>query len=177
MKYTYEIEQDEFASNPRSEFDNMSTFYALRNSRYLTGGKNDIEFEYREDLENVIKALRKAGSIVVECNNYYNGIQYAVVHREQLKKEYLDFGYSMRKALYYARQCAKGEFETFKAWADGEVYGYVVKDEDGEVVDSCWGYYGDDGEKEARREAESYIAWKIEDDQKQERLLNVCMAI
>lgn len=29
-----------------------------------------------------------------------------------------------------------------KAWERGEVYGWIVK-EQGEHVDSCWGYYGD----------------------------------
>ena len=31
----------------------------------------------------------------------------------------------------------------YKAYRDGEVYGYTVESEDGlELVDSCWGYYG-----------------------------------
>jgi len=29
----------------------------------------------------------------------------------------------------------------FSLWANGNVYGYVVEDADGEVVDSCWGFY------------------------------------
>lgn len=176
MKYTYRIEQDDCSLNPRDEFDNLSTFYAVKNNRYITGGKNDFEYKYREDLEDEIKALRKAGAVIVEFS-HNAGTQYAVVTRDQLKKEYLDFGYSMRKALYWARHCAQGEVETWKEWADGEVYGYIVENEFGEHVDSCLGFYGDDGREEAEREAKSIIAWKIEDDQKQEKLFNVSMAI
>ncbi len=29
-----------------------------------------------------------------------------------------------------------------KAWENGEVYGWIVK-EKGKHIDSCWGYYGD----------------------------------
>lgn len=27
-------------------------------------------------------------------------------------------------------------------WADGEVYGFIIKDRNGHKVDSCWGFYG-----------------------------------
>lgn len=59
---------------------------------------------------------------------------------------------------------------------NGEAYGYVVKDEDDEIVDSCWGFYGESGRKVAIEDAESYISWKIEDDKKQAHLINVSFA-
>lgn len=39
---------------------------------------------------------------------------------------------------------ARGFLETYNAWMNGEVYGYTLKDEEGNLVDSCWGYYDDD---------------------------------
>jgi len=36
----------------------------------------------------------------------------------------------------------EGELETFETYVRGEVYGYTVEDEDGEVLDSCGGFYG-----------------------------------
>jgi len=33
--------------------------------------------------------------------------------------------------------------EQFSAWANGDCYGYVAEDVDGEDIDSCWGYVGD----------------------------------
>lgn len=50
----------------------------------------------------------------------------------------------------------RAEIEEMDTWARGEVYGYVVETLDGNVLDSCWGFMGDDGLKEARNEAESY---------------------
>ncbi len=169
MDYTYEIKQDTDASNPRDEYDNLSTFYGPNGSRYLVGGKHDHEVY---DLEETIKAFRKAGAVIVEFQADA-GTRYAVVERDQLFDEYIKFGQTMRQALYHARQCAKREIETWKAWCDGEVYGYIVTDEDGETVDSCWGFYG---EAYARQEAESFIAWKVQDDAKQAQLINACWA-
>lgn len=150
---TIEIEQDSDAMNPRDEFDNLSTFYGPNGSHYLVGGKNDVELDDWQ-LEDCIKDFKKNGAIVEEFQSNA-GTCYAVVERDQLKKEYLDFGYSMRKALYWARHCAKGEIETWLAYCNGEVYGYIIRDRDGNNLDSCWGFYGqDDCEQEAESSAE-----------------------
>lgn len=49
---------------------------------------------------------------------------------------------------------AMGDFRQWKAWVEGEVFGYVVKTSD--ETESCWGYYGelDYVRKEACEEAE-----------------------
>lgn len=170
MKYTYKIEQDQDAVNPRDEWDNLSTFYAVKNSRYMTGGKKDIEYTYRDDLDDEIKALRKAGAVVVEFS-HNAGTQYAVIDMDTIQKEYIKMGYSMRKAKYWARRCAQGEAETWRAWANGEVYGFIVEDEDGKHLDSCWGFYGWDGYKEAESEAKSLIEYYEDEDRKEGALI------
>lgn len=45
------------------------------------------------------------------------------------------------------------EVEEMRQYVNGEAYGYVVK-RDGVVVDSCWGFLGDDGLAEARSQAD-----------------------
>ena len=37
-----------------------------------------------------------------------------------------------------------GEVETYDQYLRGDVYGFVLRGEDGEEEDSCWGFYGDD---------------------------------
>ena len=32
--------------------------------------------------------------------------------------------------------------EAYEQWANGDVWGFVLETEDGEELDSCWGYYG-----------------------------------
>jgi len=34
--------------------------------------------------------------------------------------------------------------ETYTCWANGEGHGYTIEDEDGEHVDSCFGFFGND---------------------------------
>ncbi len=49
-----------------------------------------------------------------------------------------------------AARVMAGSVETFKQWAEGDVYGYILEEcidvEDGDwiEVDSCWGFYGSD---------------------------------
>jgi hypothetical protein len=41
-------------------------------------------------------------------------------------------------------EAARQDFETFRQWVEGEVYGYVVRTRDGEVLDSLWRIYDDE---------------------------------
>lgn len=47
----------------------------------------------------------------------------------------------------YTAQEGQADADYLGAWAWGDVYGYVIESEDGEHLDSCWGYYGTDFEK------------------------------
>jgi len=38
------------------------------------------------------------------------------------------------------------EVEVYDQHLRGEIYGYVIEDENGEHIESCWGYYGDPDE-------------------------------
>jgi hypothetical protein len=49
------------------------------------------------------------------------------------------------------------EVRTYSDYLEGDVCGYVVEDEEGETVESCWGYYGEEGRKYALSEAKSIV--------------------
>jgi hypothetical protein len=137
---TLKIEQDECVENPRDAFDNVSTFYGAQ-GREIVGGKNDVEYRYREDLDNELDNLRRAGAVIVESFP-----RYAVIEPKTGRAEW---GRKWRKM---AEKCCRAELDEFESWANGEVYGYIVEDLDGEHLDSCWGFYG---EKYAIEEGES----------------------
>lgn len=46
-----------------------------------------------------------------------------------------------------AEKCLESEVSVYDDYLTGNVYGFIVEDEDGEHVDSCWGFYGDDVRK------------------------------
>jgi hypothetical protein len=58
-----------------------------------------------------------------------------------------------------AEKCMEGEIEALNTFASGQIYGYTVEDENGEEVDSCWGFYDID---EAISEAKGYIDYDYE---------------
>ena len=70
---------------------------------------------------------------------------------------------SGKSSLAFDTIYAEGQrryIETFNAYLNGEVYGYVVDD----YEDSCWGYYS---VEDAIGEAKSIVDWKIEEEKKQ----------
>lgn len=54
----------------------------------------------------------------------------------------------------------RGEVETLDQYLTGDVWGYTItEDETGEIVDSCWGFYGrDECEKEAQDVLGAHVA-------------------
>lgn len=48
------------------------------------------------------------------------------------------------------RRALEGELENWDAWVEGRVVGYVVRDDRGEVVGSCWGFYPEHFTREER---------------------------
>lgn len=50
-----------------------------------------------------------------------------------------------------------GEVQVYDDYLTGNVCGFIVEDEEGECVDSCWGYYGREGVKDAIAEAKNVI--------------------
>jgi hypothetical protein len=66
----------------------------------------------------------------------------------------------------------QGEVKTYDDYLRGDVYGFQVCDEDDEVLDSCWGFYPEDGEcpdygyclKEAKNSADSLAEVRQEEE-------------
>ena len=53
-----------------------------------------------------------------------------------------------------AEERLEAEVEVYDQYLTGEVYGYVIEDDDGEEVESCWGFYG---EEDAQQEGEKAL--------------------
>lgn len=51
----------------------------------------------------------------------------------------------------------RNECEVYTQWVNGEVYGFKLKNIQGETLDSCWGYYNDLSNKCQLLEAAGYV--------------------
>ena len=172
---TLKIYQDEDAENPRTAWDNLGTF-AYKHSRYRLGEEKISEpiewleeklglqnqYEYSnerlEELEQKFYAkfvaepvyLYDHSSLALSttpfgCNWDSGKVGYIYVERCKIREEY---GW---KRITKAREeqivkYLQGEIETQNQYVSGDVYYFVIEDEDGDIVDSCGGFYGDDWE-------------------------------
>jgi hypothetical protein len=64
-----------------------------------------------------------------------------------------EYGEHWPSVVDHIQDALRQEVETFNQWLNGECYGYVIKDEDGSDIDSCWGFLGYDTVVEAAKEA------------------------
>jgi hypothetical protein len=57
------------------------------------------------------------------------------------------------------KRCLEAEVEQYDHYLKGECYGYIVEDMNGETLDSCWGFIGD--EEYCRSEMQDMAKWHI----------------
>lgn len=68
-----------------------------------------------------------------------------------------------------AKEALESELETWDEYARGAVYGYVVKAPGGEVIESCWGFYGDESVKAEMKAAMDHAVKAAKDAERMER--------
>jgi hypothetical protein len=156
----YRIEHDQDPCNPRTEWDNLGTIvYAHRGCRL---GDIDATKEYPDangwdDIERAIERENgpcvmlsvycyEHGGITVSTGTFgcpWDSGRIGVIYvpRSKVLKEWGKK--RLTKALRSkVREDLKGEIETFAQYLEGEIYGYVIEDPEGNHIDSCWGFYG-----------------------------------
>lgn len=69
-------------------------------------------------------------------------------------------GWSWSKSK--AEKIAVGVLDEWNMYLSGDVYGFVAEDEEGEMIESCWGFYGASGIEEAISEAKTAIDYELE---------------
>lgn len=62
--------------------------------------------------------------------------------KETLRKE-LGVKYIAKKAKETIKRIFESEVKTYIQWAEGEIYYYLIEDEDGNPIDDCGGFIGD----------------------------------
>jgi len=70
----------------------------------------------------------------------------------------------------------RGEVDEYSKWANGEVYGFVINDENSDNLDSVWGFYDIKDCKKEAEESSEFIASKTNSRIAQTYMENVEMA-
>jgi hypothetical protein len=163
---TIEICHDSDAESPR-EWDNVGTMVCFH-KRYNLGDKTELrssQFESFEQLRHHLVTAEGAAvvlplylfdhsglsmstddSLFRACDSQrwdWGQVGYIYVTRKKIMEEWGGGGKYFTKAIREkAEQYLRGEVETYHQYLAGEVYGYVVKGDDDEHEDSCWGFFG-----------------------------------
>jgi hypothetical protein len=67
------------------------------------------------------------------------------------------------KTKVKALKVVEGLIETWNDYLSGQVYGFIVENAEGKHIDSCYGFYGDEGMKYAIAEAKSIIDYNVKE--------------
>jgi len=169
---TIDIESDIDRLDPRVEWYNVGTMYCRRDNRYALGDRDaEDPFEFddwsidsnrhrRDDIVVVLPLyLHDHGNISMAVNAFeidWNPDQYGWIYvtRDKVLSEYgwKRITKARREKLIKRLVC---EVETYSQYLSGEVYCFLIKDDDGFVLDSLSGLFGlDSAEEEAKMAAD-----------------------
>ena len=160
MEISLKIVPDNDPFNPREDL-NFGTIY-YTSSRYNLGDSR-ISSEEIQALEQDPEMIHLPvyayihGGVCLNTTGFscpwdsgQSGI--IAVSKDQIRKE---FGVKRitQKVLGQVKQRLASEVEIFSKYLNGEVYGFQVVDSQGEILDSCYGFYSEEDALEAGNEA------------------------
>ena len=150
--------QDSSPESPRT-WDNLGTMVCFHN-RYDLGDNHNYNSDDYNSWEEMKKAIIKEENTAVILPLYlydHSGISistgafscrwdsgqigFIFVSKEKALEE---FGGKIVTAKLKEKleRILDGEVETYDQYVRGDVYGFQIVDEDDDVVDSCYGFYG-----------------------------------
>ena len=166
--YTINVYYDTDPQSPR-EWDNLGTIYS--NSRSYDPDKHSIDEILNDEGTGLSDEFKKNyiwlkirgyehSGLTISCDGGYpyndpwdSGLFGIIaVSKADAIKEY-GKKICTKEVREKALNCLRGEIKTLDMYYTGDVYGFQLEDPDGDVVDSCWGYFGSEYVKEVIEEA------------------------
>lgn len=151
-RYTVETERDTDPMNPRDN-DNLGEMICFH-SRYILGDKHTysedeaLEMQYDDKYIALPLYLYDHSGITMNttgfsCSWDSGKVGIIAVHRDKILEEY---GYRRitKKLREKVLAILKAEVDEYDQYLRGDVYGVIVKDENGNVIESCWGFYDEE---------------------------------
>lgn len=146
--YTIEIVPDEDAMHPRKDCDNFGTI--IHWYRHYDLGEFVGPAEAGERIAGAVSLpvyMYDHCDITINTTGFscpWDSGQVGFIYatREQVLKEY-GGKYMTKRKRQKALELLRAEIEEYDQYLRGDVYGFVIRKED-EVIDACYGFYGDD---------------------------------
>lgn len=158
---TLKIIQDENPTNPRTDYNQLTTMVCFH-SRYDLGDKHDYNHKDYNGWGELEKAIIKKEKPVFIFPLYlydHSGITistapfscpwdsgqigFVYVTREKAY-EWLNIKRITNKIKEKIRKGVLADVTTYDQYLTGDVYGFDLVDPEDETIDSCNGFYGDD---------------------------------
>lgn len=157
-----EISRDTDIENPRENDCNAATFYCLKSPRRKIGDIIDSAYYLNETKRALAKTgeyailpiyIHEHSDIALRTVPFLDiwdsaCIGFAVANiNDFMKQRISDTPVSRCEAMHRAEDCIRSELEAYSDYLAGNCWQYCITDEDGNTVDSCSGFIGDDLEK------------------------------
>lgn len=149
------VQRDDFCLNPREEFDNLGTMVCWHRN-YKLGDPHDFKSpsEFLQEVGDIAVMLPlylyDHSGITISTSSFSclwdsGQVGWIYVTKSRLREE---FGVRQvtREIIEKAEQILKQEVAIYDCYFRGEVYGFAafeVADGEVEMLDSCYGFYGD----------------------------------
>jgi len=147
-KYTVKVLQDDDPMNPRADCDNLATMICFHRN-YNLGDEHNYDREgmdilrKRKDIIWLPLFLYDHSGITMNTTGFNDGwdsscVGIIYIEKEKYRKEFNCKRVNKKKVYNFL----KADVEEYDNYLTGEVYGYIVENEAGENIDSCYGYSG-----------------------------------
>jgi hypothetical protein len=184
--------QDHDPESPR-EWDNMGTMVCFHR-RYTLGDKHDLKSADFNSWEEVLDHIQKTYDTALVLSLYlydHSGISMKVgpfskreAHHAEWDSGQVGFIYVSKKMVrenFGVKKLTKAiiekackvlihEVQSYDQYLRGDIYGYVLRDEEGETKDSCWGFFGIE---DCIRGAKEVVDWEVDEKPVREEILQL----
>lgn len=155
--FNIKVVYDYDAESPRA-WDNLGTIYS--NSRNYDPDGHSLSEILNDEETGLSEYFKKNyiwlkirgyehGGLTISCTGGYpyndpwdSGLFGIIaVSKKDAIKEY-GKKVCTKQVRERALKCLRGEVKTLDMWYTGDVYGFQIEDENGDLIDSCYGYFG-----------------------------------
>lgn len=163
------IEQDVDPPDPINDWDMLGEF-CFYHRKYALGNSSRSQEDLQEAIENdevigfPVAMYDHSGIGFSKSRDRYpfncpwdsGWIGWVIVEKEKVRA-----AYNVKRISSQLKEevleILTRELEIYDSYVRGEVYCYLTEDPDGETIDSCCGFFGEEGEEDMMREAKASI--------------------